>query len=247
MANDDANSKNKSNATVKSKSLTVRIILSIFKIFVFLVIALIVSIFIEWIGIVFFWPEQGAMHSEMMLRMELGYLNKNFKNFVFGVTPTDFAFQISSGIHYYIFEWTRIKDVLEWLLNTPDDAGSLRLTIASVVYILWDYITAAINTTQVFGVRLAVAILSTPAFVLLGLAAFIDGLVQRELRRFGGDVEHASLYHYVKRWVRPSIIGAWFIYLGMPISLHPNFIFIPASFMFGFAIYLTSSMYKKYI
>jgi len=247
VANENNDNNKKNQSAVKSKSFTIRLFQGIFKLFIFLILALVISVFIEWIGITFFWPEQGAMHSEMMMHEELKYLNDDFKNLLFGITPTNFAFNIASGIDYYLFEWTHIRNIIEWTINVPNEASEIRIFFASGIYILWEYIAAAINITQVFGIRLAIAILSTPAFILLGLAAFIDGLVQRELRRYGGDVERASVYHHVKRWMRPSIIGAWFIYLGMPISLHPNFIFLPAAFMFGLAVYLTSSMYKKYM
>ena len=42
------------------------------------------------------------------------------------------------------------------------------------------------QVTQVFSVRLAIFSLATPVFLLFSLLALIDGLVRRNLRRWGG-------------------------------------------------------------
>jgi integrating conjugative element membrane protein (TIGR03747 family) len=85
-----------------------------------------------------------------------------------------------------------------------------------------------------------------PAFLLIGVAALIDGLVQRELRIYGGGIERASIYHHAKPWIRPAIVSTWFLYLSIPFSIHPNLIFVPAMLLFGGAVFLTSALYKKH-
>ena len=103
------------------------------------------------------------------------------------------------------------------------------------------------NTTLIFAVRVTVATLSMPAFLLIGTAALIDGLVQRELRIYGGGIERAMVYHHVKPWIRPAVMSTWFFYLGIPLSIHPNLIFVPAMLVFGMAIFLTSALFKKHL
>lgn len=214
---------------------------------ILLVIALIFSIVAEWIGMYFFWPEQGALHSAKMLVTELGYLNQDFKQSAWGVAPIDIAVWLSSSVYYWIFEWTRIVDIIAWAMNPPYGTGGFRLAIATVTQAIGQYLEAMINTTQVFGVRLAVAILTTPIFIMIGVAALIDGLVERELRRYGGDNESAFVYHAVKPWMRPAVVGSWFLYLALPISIHPNMIFLPAAIMYGTALYLATSKFKKHL
>jgi integrating conjugative element membrane protein (TIGR03747 family) len=214
---------------------------------VLLLVALVFSVITEWIGMLFFWEEEGAMHSERMLITELGYLNEDFKHSLFGYTPVQIATETAAQVDYWLFEATLFRDILAWLVTAPADAGKFRRSLAYSVGLVQDYIAAAINATQLFGVRLAIAVLSTPAFLLIGLAALIDGLVRRDIRRFSGSHESSFVYHNIKPWVRPAFIGAWFIYLGSPWSLHPNVIFIPAALLFGMAIYLTSSMFKKFL
>jgi len=238
---------NQQSNTKKRASFTMDTIGNVVDFIVLLFIAWIVSILMEWIGMLFFWPEQGAMHSENMLMTELNYINADFKHTLFGSTPVQFSAWMAGQLDYWLFEATYFRDLIAWTMTPPSDAGGFRVGLGNVITVMHDYIAASINTTQVFGVRLAIAILSTPAFILIGLAALIDGLVKRELRREGGANESSFIYHNIKPWVKPAIIGAWFIYLGMPVSMHPNIIFIPASLMFGISIYITSSMFKKYL
>ncbi|EPO2666573.1 TIGR03747 family integrating conjugative element membrane protein, partial [Escherichia coli] len=40
--------------------------------------SLLLSLLVEYIGIAFFWPEQGAAHSEAVMKTELGWLSSEF-------------------------------------------------------------------------------------------------------------------------------------------------------------------------
>jgi len=211
------------------------------------VMAWLFSIVIEWIGMVFFWPEQGVDHSRLMFITELTYLNDGFTHNFMGSRPVAMAIWLSTNIQYWIFEWTRLVDLIEWSLHPPQNASELRVDWANLMQWANKYFTAAMQSTQVFGVRLAVAVLCLPAFVMVGIAALIDGLVERELRREGGGNESSFVYHNVKSWMQPTVIGSLFIYLGMPVSVHPNLVFVPAVIMYGGAVYLTSSTFKKYL
>lgn len=234
--------------TVRHKrSLTLNTVGWLMDFIVLLILAWVFSIVIEWIGMFFFWPEQGSMHSAQMLLSELNYLNQDFTQSVWGLAPLDIATWLSATMYFWVFEWTHIVDVIAWAMTPPLDASAIRLGLAEVTHVVEEYLTAAMNTTQVFGVRLAVSMLATPIFILVGVAALVDGLVERELRRYGGGNESSFVYHSIKPWMRPAILGAWFIYLGIPVSVHPNLIFVPAAVMYGVAVYLTAMYFKKYL
>ena len=53
----------------------------------------------------------------------------------------------------------------------------------------------AMQVTQLFSVRLAILTLAMPVFLLFSLVALVDGLVQRDLRRWGGGRESSFVYH----------------------------------------------------
>ena len=231
----------------QKKSLFWRILGGGFYLIVLIVMAWLFSVVVEWVGMVFFWPEQGADHSREMLLKELTYLNDGFTQKFMGSRPVAMAIWLSANIQYWIFEWTGLVGLMEWSMHPPPSASALRIDWASIMQWANKYFTAAMQSTQVFGVRLAVAILCIPAFVMVGIAALIDGLVERELRRYGGANESSFVYHNVKSWLRPTLIGSLFIYLGMPVSVHPNLVFIPAVVLYGGAVYLTSATFKKYL
>lgn len=213
-----------------------------------LLLSLILSIVIEWIGMAFWWPEEGLAHSRRMLEHELRYLDGDYRHSLLTPEPARFAARLSDRTHYWLFEATHLDRVRGWLERAastsehPTVAGLRRLYRP-----LADGITAAGQVLQLFMVRLAILLLATPAFVLFGLVGLIDGLVQRDLRRWGGGRESSYLYHYAKRSVGGLLIAAWVIYLALPVSVNPSFVVIPFATLLAGSIRVTASQFKKYL
>lgn len=230
----------------KHLPLTFKLINMVFGVFGFLFLAWLLSIVIEILGLFFFWPELGSLHSQQILKQELDYLSDDFQTSIIGSSPAVVAFDSALFIKYYVFEWTNLIQFYEWLKDAPQGSSDIRMTIARIAYAINDYFEAIINTTLIFAVRVSVATLSMPAFAFVGTAALVDGLVQRELRIYGGGIERAMVYHHVKPWIKPAVMTTWFVYLSIPISIHPNYIFVPAMIVFGLAIYLTAALFKKH-
>ncbi|MDG6428866.1 TIGR03747 family integrating conjugative element membrane protein [Glaesserella parasuis] len=109
------------------------------------------------------------------------------------------------------------------------------------------YIESTLYVIIIFIIRLLIIILTSPLFILVAIVGLTDGLVQRDLRRFGVGRESAFKYHHAKKSVAPVMFIAWIIYLAIPISIHPNLILIPAAILFGIMIALTASNFKKYL
>ena len=103
------------------------------------------------------------------------------------------------------------------------------------------------QVTQVFSVRLAILTLATPIFLLFSLVALVDGLVQRDLRRWGGGRESSFVYHYAKKAALPLVVLCWVIYLAIPFSLHPTFVVLPFATLFALSLAVTASTFKKYL
>ena len=68
---------------------------------VFIIIfSLFLSIIIEWIGMSFFWEDEGSMHSLTMLSTEINYINKDFSHQnIAGYRPIDFALKKNRVLH----------------------------------------------------------------------------------------------------------------------------------------------------
>ncbi len=218
--------------------------------FIFLLLTLFFSIIIEWAGMMMgIWDEPGAKHSEQMLQQELIYLNDDFKRSAIVEEPIKFAHHFANQFYLYLFEKTGIKKAIIWAASTPRSVkkGSFRNRLHTLYKKTSEYILAMSTVTQIFAVRLAVLILAMPAFVLLSFIGLIDGLVRRDIRRWSAGRESSFIYHWAKKFIYPSLILPWIIYLATPVSIHPNLVVLPFAFLFALAITITASSFKKYL
>ena len=205
------------------------------KLFFFLFLALLFSIVVEWVGMSFFWDEPGSGHAKKMLEIEIEYLNDDFRKSILTSSPAQFARNMADTRYYYLFEWTGLIRFIEWAASDQPQS-SLHHYAHVITMSLWDYVLAMIAVTQVFAVRLSILILAIPVFILALVAGFTDGLVQRDLRRWGGGRESSFLYHHSKKIIYPAILSAWVIYLAMPFSVHPSFIIVPFTLLAGIGL-----------
>ncbi|MEA2080383.1 MAG: DUF4400 domain-containing protein [Pseudomonadota bacterium] len=84
-----------------SKSLTATA-----KIIQWLMLSLLFSIVIEWIGMVLWWPDEDLDHSRTMLATEVIYLESDFRCSVVTSDPERFARKIADKSSHYLFEVT---------------------------------------------------------------------------------------------------------------------------------------------
>ena len=213
-----------------------------------LLLSLVFSILIEWVGMALWWPEQGLDHSRDMLAAEIGFLQADFGRSLVSSNPAQFTKTFADRTYYVLFEFTRITDVIEWIGRAPAPGESgLRTQLYAAFQPVAEYVLAAMQVTQVFSVRLAVLALAMPVFVMFTLVAIVDGLVKRDLRRWGGGRESSFVYHWAKRSALPLLVLTWVIYLALPFSLHPSFVVLPFATLFALSVAVTASTFKKYL
>lgn len=213
-----------------------------------LLLSLLFSIVIECIGMVIWWPEVGLDHSRQMLAQEIEYLDKDFRQSVLSSNPGRFARTMARQSHYLLFELTGVLRLTAWLSRPPsNEETGARPRLHRLYKPIARFVMAAIQIVQVFSVRLAILCLATPVFVLFSLIGLIDGLVQRDLRRWGGGRESSYLYHHAKNSVWMFVLSAWVSYLALPFSLHPVFIVLPFAILFAISVSITASTFKKYL
>lgn len=207
------------------------------------------SLISEWIGLAFIWSDQGVRHSEVMLQKELNYLERDFnKVLFFARSPAQIATDFNHSAYHTLVVSSGFQAWRQqWLAgNNHTDASFVRL-VRAVYQKIDRYVVASINITQVYLTRLLVIVLSFPVYLLFGFCALIDGLVQRDLRRYGVGHEHGRVYHIAKQYHTPIVVLTAFTYLALPFSLHPNWVFLPAAALFGLSIYITATTYQKYL
>jgi len=226
-----------------SKSLTATA-----KVIQWVLFSLVFSIIIEWAGMVLWWPDEGLDHSRTMLTKEISYLDTDFERSVVTSDPARFAKRFADNTYHYLFEVTRFVDFIRWVSPAPvlNEQG-FRSTLHKIYHPIAEFVIAMMQVTQVFSVRMAILTLAMPVFLLFSLVALVDGLVQRDLRRWGGGRESSFVYHYAKKATLPLVVLAWVVYLALPFSLHPTFVVLPFTTMFALTVAVTASTFKKYL
>lgn len=189
---------------------------------------------IEVIGIAYFWD---ANHSHHVLEKEITYLGSFNRNLLTGIYPGEIASQFVGWIDW-IISFFHLKQISNSLANGTNN--SIGVFVSHGIEIL-------IDTLFIFAVRLSVCLSAATGFALVCLVAFIDGLVERDIRRACGGIESAMIYHRSKRLIIPSMMLSFGFYMTSPISIHPTIVFLPIMGLVGFTIYSTAKSFKKYL
>lgn len=211
-----------------------------------LMVALLCSILIECAGLLWFWPEQGWRHAQAMFEAELGWLGVQVKASLLVAQPESRLLAVLEILQDWLLVKTGFADFSR---QAPElsQGNDLRAWIGQLYLAFEDMVLAIVYTTFTFVVRLMILLLATPLLLLAMLSGFVDGLVQRDLRRFGAGRESSFIYHRAKRAVLPLLAAPWVIYLALPCSLNPLFVLLPCALLLGIAVTITASTFKKYL
>lgn len=191
--------------------------------------ALVVSIVIEWVGMLFWWDEN---HSRAMLQREVDYLSHLEINTLFKLHPVELA----TGAVETLNQGYAFLGADRWLPALQSQIGWLYLALSS-----------AVDVTYTLVIRLATVVLALPAFVFWGLLGLIDGLVERDIRKECGGIESSFVYHHVKPLMMPAIAVSCGLYLTLPISFNPGLFFLIPQGLFFITVYFTASSFKKFL
>jgi len=192
--------------------------------------SLFLSIMIELLGIFFeWWDQPGALHAKTSLERELQWLNSDFKQMM--IAPVEVALLALQLMYQYVIE----AIYLTWLIDKLE--GS----------VYEQYFVAIALTIQLNAVRLAVILMSLPAFILFAIYGFVDGLNERDIRTWSGGRESSFVYHHSKQWIAPFVYLPIILYLSSPWSIHPSIFMLAFALPFAYSIWLTTMYFKKYM
>lgn len=208
--------------------------------------SLIFSIVLEFVGLLWFWPEHGWHHSYAMWLSELSWLSVHFKNSLLVQEPA----QAIAKILAYLNDWVVVRS--GWAqsdahLKLLSQEASVWGQFAQVYVAMQDYFLAALFTVFTFVVRLTILTLAMPLFFIAVITGVVDGLMRRDLRKFGAGLESSFVYHRAKRTLLPLVVSPWIIYLSLPWSINPNWILLPCAALLGFMVAITAAAFKKYL
>ncbi|SPY36894.1 integrating conjugative element membrane protein, PFL_4697 family [Proteus mirabilis] len=211
-----------------------------------LLASLLFSLVLEYIGIFFFWEEEGAQHSYQIMLIERTYFAESFTQSIFVFSPvittiywiTDFSQGIQDNL---------LKMPLFAIKTGNGITDGINVGAIKAFQIGEQYLLATFFVLQIVMMRVTILVLSIPLFILVIIVAVVDGLVRRDLRRYGAAYESSFVYHHAKRIIKPAIYIPCVLYLSLPFAVYPNFLLLPSIFLIGIAISVTIGCFKKYL
>lgn len=209
-----------------------------------------VSLLIEYIGITFFWASEGAEHCRQVMLTERAYLSEGYTRSLFMSEP---AMLISYWIQQ-AYQWLFVDSgFIRWInegrqIKTQEGAlQALNLFGSWLARMLWEYLQVTVYVTVIFFIRVAILVLSIPLFIMVCANGVVDGLVRRDLRRYGAGYESSFIYHHAKRFVKPAMYGPCMLYLSWPTAVWPNLLLLPAAVALGVVVSVVVGAFKKYL
>jgi integrating conjugative element membrane protein (TIGR03747 family) len=231
---------------IQRPGLIVSVIGLILRIIGLLIASLLFSILIEFAGLLLFWGDQGWRHSQAMLTSELGWFSEHFTSSLLVQQPGRTIIQLLDLLNQWLLVKTGFAD-FALQARTASQGNGFWSSINQLYVGIEDFVLAVVYVTFIFVVRLTILVLATPLFLLTMLTGFVDGLMRRDLRKFGAGRESSFVYHRAKRAVIPLLIVPWIIYLSLPFSLNPMAVFLPCAVMLGITTAVTATTFKKYL
>lgn len=165
------------------------------------------TIALEWLGDALFWQNACASHSEQVLQATWQWWRGSASAPVWLVE--DLA--LVSGT---------LQQGIATLVHSLNGQSGLFWT-ETVTTVIRCALLSAGNVTLTFLLRLAILLQALPLFALTITIGLIDGLVRRDLRRFGAGHESGFVYHHARRMVSSSLAAIGLACLSLP-SLSQN-------------------------
>lgn len=123
--------------------------------------------------------------------------------------------------------------------------GATRVLMAN--WLLKKPFTALAYTLVSFMQRLIWLAAMLPLLCLCVLIGLTEGLMRRDLRRFGSGLESVFLHRYVIRSGSSVATTLWVFYLAQPLFLPAILVLLPAAFWFGVTVWMAAGSFKRWL
>ncbi len=205
------------------------------------------------------WKGEGVRHAQHLVQQDLGYI---------AAAPRSLLVDDTIVFSHRLIEWVEVPyrrlGVIDWYLRRHDPAqpaqaagksGGIQLlsrglssATGAVATTLSSWLVMSMFVAQDVLLRLSVALFALPAFVLACLVGLVDGLVRRDLRRWGGGRESSFVYHHAKRYTLWSLTGGFGLYLSWPFGgFNPAYMVLVFTVLVAATLSTTVAAFKKYV
>ena len=191
------------------------------------------AIALEWLGEAFLWRNTSASHSGQVLQATWQWWQ--------GFTGAPVWL-----VQNLMLVSNKLQQGIVTLVCSLNGQSGLFWTEAVTTVIRCALLSAG-NVTLTFLLRLAILLQALPLFMLTVTIGFIDGLVRRDLRRFGAGHESGFVYHHARRMISSSLVVTGLVWLVMPVFVEPEYVLVPGAVGSGLTLSVAGGAFKKYI
>lgn len=107
--------------------------------------------------------------------------------------------------------------------------------------------TALVYMLVSFMQRLVWLVAMLPLLCLCAVTGLTEGLVQRDLRRFGSGLESVFLHRYVIRSGSSVATTLWVFYLAQPLFVPAMLVLLPAALWLGITVWMAAGSFKRWL
>lgn len=214
-----------------------------------------IGMMIEIVGSFTLWRDLQENHAQQIVEQDLEYIAQAPRSLLVRDTVA-WSEQLVRNVRLPyerlgVIAWYERQQVS---FQAAQDApsGDLRHNAAranrSMQILLSRWAVTSMYVLQDVLLRLSVAAFAAPAFILACLVGVVDGLVRRDLRRWGGGRESSFVYHHAKRYTAWALTGGFGLYLAWPFgNFNPSHMVIVFTVLVAFAMSTTVATFKKYV
>jgi len=210
-----------------------------FSIALWLVLMLLLAVVADLVAAHFLWMDDPVAGIERLIGF---YLDQS--------TAPELSQKCADAMYQALFGWNGIDRSAHEAAQGQMPPGVMGRLLTRDVFggPLSTYVIVAMYGAKLFGIRVAMFAMVLPQFVLIVILAFVDGLVERYIRRECGGNESSTRFHHAKRWttmgMAPLVILVWLV---APWPLYVHWLFFPVVLVTAFAIRVMAKYYKKYL
>ncbi|ARG98249.1 TIGR03747 family integrating conjugative element membrane protein [Legionella micdadei] len=102
-------------------------------------------------------------------------------------------------------------------------------------------------SSQCLLIKLIILFAALPLFALTMIAGLVDGLNQRAIRTACLGRESSYVFHRLNHYLKKGLVILLMLWLALPVSITPAYVFVPVSLLMGLMVAMTASRFKKYL
>lgn len=205
---------------------------------------------LEIAGMYTFWKDEGVAHSERRLISDAQYVQQ-FPRSVPVADTIAFTRQMVLWARwpYEIVGLTRVIQRAHAIQSGQEPANSKSPALLRAIVLEGTrWLEISLNVAQDTAIRASLALFALPGIVLAILIGVVDGLIQRDVRRWSGGRESSFIYHYAKHYAKWIMTVGFAIYLGWPIpGFNPMYQLLTFSVLVAISLSIAVGAFKKYL